>query len=251
MDWSLQLSILAPAFVAGVLVLATHVPLGCEVLRRGIIFIDLAVAQIAGLGVIAAHALGWEAHGWETQLIALSAALTGAWLLGWAETHLERLQEALIGIVFVLAATGGLLLLADNPHGGEHLRELLSGQILWVNWPDLIPLTLLAFAYWLLVWLRPAWLTHLLAGRSFYLLFAVLITASVQVVGVYLVFASLVIPAFAVWKEQPFCLTHALLLGLLGYVAGILVSAWVDLPTGASIVWFLALAGLGYRVVRT
>lgn len=250
MDWSLQLSILAPAFVAGVLVLATHVPLGREVLRRGIVFIDLAVAQIAGLGVIAAHALGWEAHGWETQLIALSAALTGAWLLGWAETHLERLQEALIGIVFVLAATGGLLLLADNPHGGEHLRELLSGQILWVNWPDLLPLALLAATYWLLVWLRPMWLARCLSGRSFYLLFAVLITASVQVVGVYLVFASLVIPAFAVWKEQTFCLTHALLLGLLGYTAGILVSAWVDLPTGASIVWFLALAGLGYRWVR-
>ncbi|MEB4591651.1 metal ABC transporter permease [Candidatus Thiothrix sp. Deng01] len=225
MDWSLQLSILAPAFVAGVLVLATHVPLGREVLRRGIVFIDLAVAQIAGLGVIAAHALGWEAHGWETQLVALGAALTGAWLLGWAETHLERLQEALIGIVFVLAATGGLLLLADNPHGGEHLRELLSGQILWVNWPDLLPLALLAVAYWLLVWLRPTWLARW-------------------------VFASLVIPAFAVWKEQPFYLTHALLLGLLGYTAGILVSAWVDLPTGASIVWFLALAGLGYRWVR-
>lgn len=248
MDWTLQFSILAPAFVAGVLVLATHIPLGREVLRRGIIFIDLAIAQIAGLGVVAAHSFGWEAHGWETQFIALSAALAGAWLLGWAESHLQRQQEALIGIVFVLAATGGLLLLADNPHGDEHLRELLTGQILWVNWLDLVPLAVLAAVYWLMAWLRPQWLPRLFARQAFYLLFAVVITFAVQVVGVYLVFASLVIPAFAVWRGVSACLRHAFAVGLLGYAAGIVVSAWVDLPTGASIVWFLALAGLGYRL---
>ena len=248
MDWALQLSILAPALVAGLLVLATHIPLGREVLRRGIIFIDLAIAQIAGLGVIAAHTLGWEVHGWETQLIALSAALAGAWLLGWAETHFKQQQEALIGVVFVLAATGGLLLLANNPHGGEHLRELLTGQILWVNWLDLIPLAVLAAAYWLLVWLKPAWLARLLARQAFYLLFALVITFSVQVVGVYMVFASLVIPAFAMWREQSASLHHAFVLGLLGYGVGLAVSTWLDLPTGASIVWFLALAGVGYRL---
>ncbi|MBU0656793.1 MAG: metal ABC transporter permease [Gammaproteobacteria bacterium] len=249
MDWALQFSILAPAFAAGVLVLATHIPLGREVLRRGIIFIDLAIAQIAGLGVIAAHTLGWEVHGWETQLIALSAALAGAWLLGWAEAHLQQQQEALIGIVFVLAATGGLLLLADNPQGGEHLRELLTGQILWVNWPDLIPLGVLAAAYWLLAWLKPHWLPRVFVRQTFYLLFAVLITFSVQVVGVYLVFASLVIPAFAVWRDQRASLRNAFLLGVLGYGVGIAVSAWLDLPTGASIVWFLAMLGLGYKLI--
>jgi zinc/manganese transport system permease protein len=252
MDWALQLSILAPALVAGLLVLATHIPLGREVLRRGIIFIDLAIAQIAGLGVIAAHALGWEVHGWETQVIALSAALGGAALLGWAETRLQHQQEALIGIVFVLAATGGLLLLANNPHGGEHLRELLTGQILWVNWADLVPLAVLAGVFWLVVWQFPHWLPRLFARRTFYLVFAVVITFSVQIVGVYLVFASLVIPALAVMgkaQQQP-ALLPAFGLGVLGYAAGIAVSAWLDLPTGASIVWFLALAGLGYRLVK-
>lgn len=247
MDWSLQLSILAPALAAGLLVLATHIPLGREVLRRGIIFIDLAIAQIAALGVIAAHSLGWDVHGWETQAVALSAALTGAVLLGWAERHLQQQQEALIGIVFVLAATGGLLLLADNPHGGEHLRDLLSGQILWVNWADLLPLALLAAIFWLVSWLFPAKLATWLTGKTFYLLFAVVITVAVQVIGVYLVFASLVIPALAaVHDPQP--LRHAFLLGVLGYGAGIAVSVWLDLPTGASIVWCLALAGLGYRL---
>lgn len=249
MDWSLQFSILAPAFAAGVLVLATHIPLGREVLRRGIIFIDLAIAQIAGLGVIAAHGFGWEVHGWATQLIALSSALAGAWLLGWAETHLKQQQEALIGIVFVLAATGSLLLLANNPHGGEHLRELLTGQILWVNWADLLPLAVLAAAYWLLAWLQPQWLQWVFARRTFYLLFALVITCAVQVVGVYLVFASLVIPVFAVWREQAASLPQAFILGLLGYAAGIAVSTWLDLPTGASIAWFLALAGVGYRLI--
>ncbi|HRJ52747.1 MAG TPA: metal ABC transporter permease [Candidatus Thiothrix moscowensis] len=247
MDWSLQLSILAPALAAGLLVLATHIPLGREVLRRGIIFIDLAIAQIAAMGVIAAHSLDWDVHGWETQAVALSAALTGAVLLGWAERHLQRQQEALIGIVFVLSATGGLLLLADNPHGGEHLRDLLSGQILWVNWVDLLPLALLATIFWLVSWLFPARLAAWLTGKTFYLLFAVVITVAVQVIGVYLVFASLVIPALAVVHDsQP--LRHAFLPGVLGYGAGIVVSVWLDLPTGASIVWCLALAGLGYRL---
>lgn len=248
MEWQLQLSILAPALVAGVLVLATHIPLGREVLRRGIIFIDLAIAQIAGLGVIAAHSFGWEVHGWETQFIALSAALLGAWGLGWAEAHLQQQQEALIGIVFVLAATGGLLLLADNPRGGEHLRELLTGQILWVTWSDLIPLGLLAAAYWSIVNWRTHWLPYLFGRRTFYLFFAVVITFSVQVVGVYLVFASLVIPAFAVWRDASVRLRHAFIVGLTGYGLGIVMSAWLDWPTGASIVWFLALAALIYRI---
>ncbi len=247
MDWQLHFSILAPALAAGVLVLATHIPLGREVLRRGIIFIDLAIAQIAGLGVIAAYSFGWEVHGWETQLIALSAALAGAGLLGWAESRLQHQQETLIGIVFVLAATGGLLLLADNPQGGEHLRELLTGQILWVNWADLLPLAVLAAVYWLLTWAKPACLTGAVARHGFYLLFAMVITFSVQIVGVYLVFASLVIPVFAVWRDQSASLRDAFLLGLLGYIAGIVLSAWLDWPTGASIVWLLALAGLGYR----
>jgi len=241
LDWSL----LAPALVAGLLVLLTHVPLGRAVLQRGIIFIDLAVAQIAGLGVIAAHTLGWEVHGFKTQLVALAAALCGAFLLSKAETVLREQQEALIGISFVLAATAGLLLLAHNPHGGEHLRELLIGQILWTTWQDLLPLALVTLLFGLLYWRIPA----MIQSSHFYLVFAVIITFSVQVVGVYLVFASLVIPAFALFKETHKALLKAFLLGVSGYVLGLLVSLYLDLPTGAAIVWSLAIVSMGYWLV--
>src|SRR5215218_3340120 len=126
-------AILWPALAAGLLVTATHVPLGAQVLERGIVFIDLAIAQIAGCGVLLADYLGFEPQGSAVQVAALAAALTGALLLTWTERRWPDVQEAVIGVVFVLAATGGLLLLASNVRGGEHLRDLLVGQILWVR----------------------------------------------------------------------------------------------------------------------
>src|SRR4030095_10991052 len=132
-----ELSILLPAFIAGILVTATHVPLGTQVLARGIVFIDLAIAQIAGCGVLLADQLGFEPQGIAVQIAALTAALAGALLLTWTERIWPEVQEAVIGVTFVLAATGGGLLLASNSHGSEHLRDLLVGQILWVQWRGL------------------------------------------------------------------------------------------------------------------
>lgn len=242
LDWSLLL----PALVAGILVLITHVPLGRSVLQRGIIFIDLAIAQIAGLGVIAAHTLGWETHGYKTQLVALVAAGCGAFLLSKAEKVLQERQEALIGISFVLAATAGLLLLAHNPHGGEHLRELLIGQILWITWENLIPLAIVTALFVLLYWKLP----KLNQSSWFYLVFAVIITFSVQIVGVYLVFASLILPAFALYKDNEKPLLKAFLIGLVGYLMGLILSALLDLPTGATIVWSLAAVVSIYMIIR-
>ena len=147
LDWS----IIGPAFLAGLIVLSTHVPLGQEVLKRGIIFIDLAIAQVAGLGVIAAHAMDWDPEGIEVQIAAVSAALLVASGLHWTEKRWADIQEPLIGIVFILAATGGILLLAGNPHGSEHLKELLVGQILWQTWSSLLPIAVLYVAV-LIVW---------------------------------------------------------------------------------------------------
>ncbi len=154
MNWSaLDWGILGPALIAGLLVLATHVPLGKQVLDRGIVFIDLAIAQIAGLGVIAADAVGLPEGGLAVQVAAICAALLGALLLTWTERKAPQQQEALIGVMFILAACGGILLLAGNPHGGEHLKELLVGQILWVNATQLLWLAgvtaLLLAALWL------------------------------------------------------------------------------------------------------
>ena len=235
----LDLSILGPAFIAGLLVLATHVPLGQEVLKRGIIFIDLAIAQIAGLGVILAWRFGWEAHGWEVQLAALSAALVGALVLSWMEKKWGQHQEALIGITFILAATASILLLANNPHGGDSLKDLLVGQILWITWGQLVPTALVTgFILGLLFFLRQQ-----LGGIGFYVLFALAVTSSVQLVGVYLVFASLIIPALGSLGR-----TNALLMGFvigaLGYGSGLIVSSLFDLPSGAVIVWSIAVVAL-------
>src|SRR5262249_42287963 len=123
--------ILWPAFIAGLLVTATHVPLGMQVLSRGIVFIDLAVAQIAGLGVILAHSLGWEPTGAPVQVAALSAALACAMLLTWTERRWPEVQEAIIGVVFVLGSSAAILLLAHDPRGGEDLKGPLGGQMLW------------------------------------------------------------------------------------------------------------------------
>ncbi len=188
-DWS----ILGPAFFAGLLVLSTHVPLGQEVLKRGIIFIDLAIAQIAGLGVLAAGVMGWEDNLWAVQLSAVSAALLASAGLNWTERRWPQSQEPLIGILFVLAATGSILLLAENPHGAQHMKDLLVGQILWSTWHSLIPVALL-YAVLLTVWFK--WHDQI-GQKGFYIIFAFVVTASVQLVGVYLVFASLIIPALA------------------------------------------------------
>jgi zinc/manganese transport system permease protein len=234
------LTIILPGLVAGILVLATHVPLGREVLKRGIIFIDLAVAQMAGLGVIAAGTFGLEAHGIAAQVAAFAAALVGGLLLSWTDKRFGKTQEAIIGVSFVLAATGGLLLLANNPHGGEELRDLLVGQILFADVHTLAPAAVLAavvLASWRLV-------MRTFGRPGFYLLFAVSVTASVQLVGVYLVFASLMVPALATRSLVKHTLAAGYAVGLVGYVAGLLLSAVFDLPTGAVIVWTLTLAGL-------
>jgi zinc/manganese transport system permease protein len=233
LDWT----ILGPAMVAGLLVLSTHVPLGQEVLKRGIIFIDLAIAQIAGLGVLAAGVMGWEDLMWAVQLSAVSAALLASAGLHWTEKRWPKSQEALIGILFILAATGSILLLAKNPHGAQHLKDILVGQILWSTWHSLIPVALL-YAVLLTAWFK--WHDHI--GRTgFYVVFAFAVTASVQLVGVYLVFASLIMPALATRRLHGRSrLLAGYLLGAAGYATGIIMSALADLPTGAVIVWTMA-----------
>jgi zinc/manganese transport system permease protein len=254
MNWSVNLSaldwgILGPALIAGLLVLATHVPLGMQVLDRGIVFIDLAIAQIAGLGVIAADAMGMPEGGLAVQASAVGAALLGAWLLTWTERRAPQQQEALIGVMFILAACAGILLLAGNPHGGEHLKDLLVGQILWVNNVQLMWLAGLSALLLTALWF--GWVARL--GRfGFYAVFALAVTASVQLVGVYLVFSSLIIPALGTRAHTgPRRMRLAYGIGAIGYALGLALSAVFDLPSGAVIVWTLAACALvGALVTR-
>ncbi len=241
----LDIAILWPAFAAGVLVVATHVPLGIQVLSRGIVFIDLAIAQIAGLGVVAADSLGFEAHGWAVQVSALTAALAGALLLTWTEKRWADVQEAIIGVTFILAASGALILLASNPRGAEHLKELLVGQILWVS-ADRLPLVAIAYAAILALWFS---LRERMGPAGFYALFACAVTVSVQLVGLYLVFTSLIVPALATRTLARSRLAAGYAVGAAGYALGLLLSALTDWPSGPAIVWVMtAIAILFYAL---
>jgi zinc/manganese transport system permease protein len=237
-----ELSIILPAFVACLLVLSTHVPLGTEVLNRGIIFIDLAIAQVAGLGVISADTMGWEAEGWKVQIAAVSAALIAAYALHCTDKRWPDIQEALIGVVFILAATASILMLSGNAHGGEHLKELLVGQVLWVSYDQMLPTALIS-ALVLCAWY---WMRGQLQGFGFYALFAFAVTASVQLVGIYLVFACLIIPALATRHihRRALRVVCGYAIGTAGCLGGLLLSISADLPAGAVIVWGLAATAL-------
>jgi len=237
---ALDLTILLPAFAAGLLVAATHVPLGMQVLARGIVFIDLAIAQIAGCGVVLADRFGFEAEGIAVQAAAFSAALGGALLLTWTERIWPDVQEAVIGVVFVLAATGSVVLLAGNAHGSEHLRDLLVGQILWAQ-PARLAWAAGVYALVLAVWF--GWGARM--GRvGFYALFALAVTVSVQLVGLYLVFATLIVPPLATRRMGRGRLAAAWAIAVAGYGLGLVLSTLTDLPSGAVIVWTLAAVGL-------
>jgi zinc/manganese transport system permease protein len=249
MNWgALDWGILGPALVAGLLVLATHVALGAQVLDKGIVFIDLAIAQIAGLGVIAADALGLPEGGVAVQAAAVTAALGGALLLTWTERHWAEAQEALIGVVFILAACAGILLLANNPHGGEHLKDLLVGQILWVGKTQIL---WLAGVTALLVAAMASGLVRRFGRFGFYATFAIAVTASVQLVGVYLVFTSLIVPALATRAMRGRArLVAGYLVGAAGYAIGLALSALLDLPSGAVIVWSLTTCAVVFARVQ-
>jgi zinc/manganese transport system permease protein len=246
--FSTDLSILWPALIAGLLVVISHVPLGQQVLARGIVFIDLAIAQVAGLGVIAASHFGLPIEGWSAQAAAGAAALAGALLLTWTERKRPEAQEALIGILFVLASTAQILLLANDPHGGENLKDLLAGQILWVSTDHLIRTAVLT-ALFAVVWFL--WRERI--GRvGFYVLFAMVVTASVQLVGVYLVFTTLIVPAVATYRHadsRQLALGYALAIG--SYVVGLAISVVTDLPSSAVIVWAMAVLGLLVHLAGT
>jgi zinc/manganese transport system permease protein len=246
MDYEL-FTILLPAFAAGVLVLSTHVVLGKQVLKRGIIFIDLAIAQIAALGAIVVgmnHDIAELAYAsiWMPALFALA----GAGVIAWLAKHMAEELEARIGGFYVLSAVAAMLLLSNDPHGAELLKQLMSGQILWVSWQQLLLPAVVYSAILALIFFRP----KVLDGASFYLLFAIVITLSVELVGVYLVFSTLILPALAINKlKGKGALLWAYVVGLVGYVLGLYLSATFDLPSGAAIVATLALSAITFRLI--
>lgn len=226
-----MIEIVGPALVAGLMIALTHAPLGLEVLKRGIIFIDLAVAQISGLGLVMAGIFLHEPSGWIIQAVALVFAIFAGLFFRFIETVMPKQLEAIIGCSFVLSASLALLILADQPHGGEEIQHLLSGQILFVTWADALkhaPIYGIILALW---FIKPP----VRKGIGFYLLFAMAITSSVQLVGVYVVFASLILPALAAVKAK--CKHMAAwTYGIISVLLGIITAAMFDMPAGPVIV---------------
>lgn len=241
-----MLEIVGPAFAAGLMIALTHAPLGIEVLRRGIIFIDLAVAQIAGLGLVVASRMAHDPGLWLLQGMALAFALIAGLSFRWAERRMPEKVEAIIGCSFVLAASLTLLLLADHPHAGEEIQHVLSGQMLFVTWRDVL-MHAPIYAVILVLWL--AW-PKLRRGIAFYMLFAVAVTSSVQLVGVYVVFASLIVPALAV-SSLKHRMSRAWAVGLTSMGAGIGLAMLLDYPAGPVVVCsYVAVALLCAMVAR-
>lgn len=231
-EWSL----LGMPLLAGLLVLSTHVALGHQVLQRGIVFIDLALAQVAALGSLVAGSLAPD--GWSFP-VALGFALVGALAMAALGRRHPAYQEALIGLIYVGSATAAVLWVAEDPHGAQKLASTLSGDILWVTGADLALLAGVTGLAWLVFALAPAWSR----GPGFYLLFAVLVTVSVQQLGLYLVFCTLIVPALATRHLLRLPAWAAYGLGVAGYSLGLLLSLYLDWPSGASVV--LALLALG------
>jgi zinc/manganese transport system permease protein len=256
-------ALLALPFVAALCLVGIHAYFGIQVLRRNVIFVDLALAQMAALGATVAFMLGHPALGAATYAYSFGFTLLAALLLAFARTWSGRIpQEALIGVIYVIAAATALLLIDRAPQGAEHLKQILTGTILTVGWGDLAligPLYLaVACVHWLL---RKSPLVTADSGWRwefvFYASFGLVVTSSVSLAGVLLVFSFLIIPAAigVLYAER---LSRQLLIGWISGAAasgmGLAASYAWDLPTGATMVCAfgvgLTLAGVTHPFAR-
>ncbi len=256
-----MIELMLPALVAALILVGIHGYLGVHVIARGVIFVDLALAQVAALGYTAATLLGFPGGSLEAYLVGLGATLLGAFVFSVTRIDHEFItQEAIIGIVYVVASAATILLAAQAPRGSEHVEELLTGTLLWVTWPQILKTGAIYAAigalHW---WLRDRFLTISLEpaearGRGwslgwwdfvFYALFGVVVTSSVAIAGVLLVFSFLVIPAviaFLFTRRPARLLAIAWGSGTAATVLGLWVSFRSDLPTGPVVVCAFALA---------
>ncbi|NNF27180.1 MAG: metal ABC transporter permease [Gemmatimonadetes bacterium] len=239
-------------FVAVLVILSLHAYLGVHVLARGVIFVDLAFAQIAALGGTV-YAVWAADHGSSITafLFAYGFTLLGAVLFSF--TRMERAivpQEAIIGISYVVASAAVLLVSSLTAEGAEHVSETLTGTLIWVTWPQIVRMSvayaLLGIGYWvfrrqlLAATFRPDELKNpRLWDFIFYATFGIAITFSVQIAGVLMVFSTLVIPAaVALLFTNRFgrAVVGAWAVGAVAAALGLALSFWRDLATGPTLV---------------
>jgi len=246
-----------PAFLVAFCLVGIHAYFGIQVLTRNVIFVDLALAQIAALGATVAFMLGHPAQSLATYGYSLGFTLLAAVLLAFTRAWSARIpQEALIGVIYVVAAAAALLLIDRAPQGAEHVKQILTGNILTSGMDELVVIAPLYLAIALAHWLFRRRLSQ--AGSVawefvFYATFGIVVTSSVALAGVLLVFSFLIIPA-AIGVLYARTLARQLAIGwiagTLTSAAGLAASFAFDLPTGATMVCAfgaaLALAGLIY-----
>jgi len=248
-----SLQIMLWPLIACLLLPGILVYLGLHIVQRGIIFVDLALAQVAALGVCVAILLGFETDAWQTYTWSLGFTLIGAAVFTMTRSTNHRVpQEALIGIVYVVAAAAGIMILSRNPEGNEELRRTLVGDVLLVQAEEVGRTFILFLVIGLVhVIFRKRFLAMSFEATSettksirfwdfvFYALFGVVVTSFVQIGGVLLVFSYLIVPAVcAIYLAES--LAARLVIGwvtaTLGGLGGLYVSYAGDFPTGAAIV---------------
>ena len=255
------LEFLWPSFLVAVCLVGIHVYFGIQVLARNVIFVDLALAQIAALGATVAFMLGHSAQSLATYGYSLAFTFVAALLLAFTRVWAKRVsQEALIGVIYVVAAAASILLIDRAPQGAEHLKQILTGNILTSGVNELAAIIPLYLAVALLHFLLRSKLTQsgsLFWEFLFYSTFGMVVTSSVALAGVLLVFSFLIIPAtigvmFASSLSRQ--LAIGWIAGTLTSAVGLALSFALDLPTGAAIVCAfgaaLALAGMVYCLLR-
>ena len=238
------ITFLLPPMLMCLILIGIHCFLGIQVLQRGIIFIDLSLAQVASLGSTLAILFHIEHHSHAAHFISFLATLIAAAYFAWVKFKQKNIaQEVVIAIVYAFSAAAVILVVNSMAHGSEHIKEVLIGKILWVTWQDVIK-TAVIYAMVVLVFsicrrqifssqITPFW------DFIFYALFGVVITSSVSLAGILLVFSFLIIPAqFSLLLTQRF--RQQLFLGwVCGFILAILgmgISYQMDLPAGAVIV---------------
>ncbi len=251
---ALQLPFFQTAALAALVLAGIHAYLGFHIVRRGVLFVDLALAQMAALGVALAVVLGHDHDEWGASLLALAMTLVGAALFAWLRGRARHAPlEAFIGIVFATAQALVFLLLEKTPSGAEHLKDTLVGSLFTVSPGHVAAVAgLYAVIGALHVWLRKPFLeiTHDPEGARtrgrrvflwdflFYATFGVVVTAAVQIAGVLLVFGFLVIPAVAgvlATRSTSGALVVGWAFAFVASVAGLLASVSLDLPAAPSI----------------
>ena len=272
-----MIELMLPALVASLILVGIHGYLGIHIIARGVIFVDLALAQVAAFGWAAAglglgHTLSELTGLPETEasyVVGLGATLVAAALFSLSRLEHEWIpQEAIIGIVYVVASAGTILLAAQAPRGSEHVEHLLTGSLLWVTWPQIIKTGLMYGGLGLVHWMfRKRFMTISLQPEQakqlrwsvawwdflFYALFGVVVTSSVAIAGVLVVFSFLVIPAviaFLFTSSPGRLLALAWVSGTLATVLGLYVSYVTDWPTGPVVVCAFAVALVAAFAIR-